>query len=220
MKILVVEDEPTIAEDIRSSLTEAGYIVETCDSGEDALLLGSTETYSAVILDLGLPKLDGLSVLRRWRADGRAMPVVVLTARASWVERVEGINAGADDYLPKPFQMPELLARLGAVLRRGNLQRTSTITAGSLRLDTAQMNVTVAGRNVHVTPFEFRLLSHLVHHLGKVVSREELKEHVYGHNDGRDVNAIEAMIARLRRKLGIDIIETRRGQGYIVSTQS
>ena len=220
MKILVVEDEPTIAEDIRSSLTEAGYIVETCDSGEDALLLGSTANYSAVILDLGLPKLDGLSVLRRWRADGRSMPVVVLTARASWVERVEGINAGADDYLPKPFQMPELLARLGAVLRRGNLQRTSTITAGSLRLDTAQMNVTVAGRNVHVTPFEFRLLSHLVHHLGKVVSREELKEHVYGHNDGRDVNAIEAMIARLRRKLGIDIIETRRGQGYIVSTQS
>lgn len=115
--------------------------------------------------------------------------------------------------------MPELLARLGAVLRRGNVQRTSTITAGSLRLDTAQMNVTVEGRNVHVTPFEFRLLSHLVHHLGKVVSREELKEHVYGHNDGRDVNAIEAMIARLRRKIGIDIIETRRGQGYIVSAQ-
>jgi two-component system, OmpR family, response regulator len=218
MKILVVEDEPTIAEDIRSSLTEAGYIVETCDSGEDAFLLGSTETYSAVILDLGLPKLDGLSVLRRWRADGRSMPVIVLTARASWVERVEGINAGADDYLPKPFQMPELEARLGAVLRRGNLQRTSTITAGSLRLDTTKMNVTVEGRKVHVTPFEFRLLSHLVHHLGKVVSREELKEHVYGHNDGRDVNAIEAMIARLRRKLGIDIIETRRGQGYVVST--
>ncbi|WP_045835000.1 response regulator transcription factor [Hyphomicrobium sp. 99] len=216
MKILVVEDEPTIAEDIRSSLAEAGYIVETCDSGQDALLLGSTETYSAVILDLGLPKLDGLTILKRWRTDGRSMPVVVLTARASWVERVEGINAGADDYLAKPFQMPELLARLGAVLRRGNHHHTSTIIAGPLRLDTAAMNVTVGGRNIHVTPFEFRLLSHLLHHLGKVISREELKEHVYGHNDGRDVNAIEAMIARLRRKLGIDIIETRRGQGYVV----
>src|SRR3569623_42878 len=164
MKILVVEDEPTIAADIAETLTDHGYVVEGCGDGAEALMLVLTQLYNAAILDLGLPKLDGLSILRRWRSEQRPLPVIVLTARGSWIERVEGINAGADDYVPKPFQMPELLARLGAVLRRGSAQRSSALTAGSLRLDTVSMNVTVQGKSVHVTPFAFRLLSHLVHH--------------------------------------------------------
>ncbi|MFA5949750.1 MAG: response regulator transcription factor [Hyphomicrobium sp.] len=216
MKILVVEDEAKIAEDIATSLADAGFVSERCENGEDAWFLGSTENYDAVILDLGLPKLDGLTVLRRWRSEKRAVPVIVLTARGAWVERVEGINAGADDYLVKPFQMAELVARLRAVLRRAAGQATPTLAAGPLRLDTTQMLALVDGRSIHLTPLEMRFLSYLMHHQGRVVSREELKDHIYGHNDGPDDNAIEAVLARIRRKLGVDVIETRRGHGYFV----
>jgi two-component system, OmpR family, response regulator len=176
--------------------------------------IGSTENFDAIILDLGLPKLDGLSVLKNLRAEGSTVPIILLTARGSWTERVDGINAGADDYLPKPFQMAELIARLRGVLRRAHGVSSPHLTAGPLRLDTAQMEVTVDGRSVKLTPLEFRLLSYLLHKKGHVVSREELKDHVYGNDDTRDDNAIEALITRLRRKLGADIIETRRGHGY------
>lgn len=214
MKVLVVEDEIEIANDIVSGLEDAGFTTQLCTNGEDAWFLGSTEVYDAIILDLGLPQLDGLSVLRRLRTEQVVVPVIVLTARGSWAERVEGINTGADDYLPKPFQMAELIARLRGLLRRAHGVSSPWLSAGSLRLDTAQMEVTVDGRPMHLTPLEFRLVSYLMHQKGRVVSREELKDHVYGQDDGRDGNAVEAMITRLRRKLGADTIETRRGHGY------
>jgi two-component system, OmpR family, response regulator len=214
MKVLIVEDEIEIARDTAASLEEAGFATQICDNGEDAWFIGSTENFDAIILDLGLPKLDGLSVLRNLRAEGSTVPIILLTARGSWTERVDGINAGADDYLTKPFQMAELIARLRGVLRRAHGVSSPHLTAGPLRLDTAQMEVTVDGRSVQLTPLEFRLVSCLLHKKGHVVSREELKDHVYGNDDTRDDNAIEALITRLRRKLGADIIETRRGHGY------
>ncbi len=214
MKVLVVEDEIEIANDIMAGLEDAGFATQSCNNGQDAWFLGSTETYDAIVLDLGLPQLDGLTVLRRLRSEQVTVPVIVLTARGSWAERVEGINTGADDYLPKPFQMAELVARLRGLLRRAHGVSSPLLSAGSLRLDTAQMEVTVDGRQTHLTPLEFRLVSYMMHHKGRVVSREELKDHVYGQDDGRDDNAVEAMITRLRRKLGADTIETRRGHGY------
>lgn len=214
MRILVVEDEIEIATDIATSLGEAGFAVQTCDNGEDAWFLGSTEVYDAIVLDLGLPRVDGLTVLRRWRQEEIPTPIIVLTARGSWTERVDGINAGADDYMPKPFQMEELVARLRGLLRRAHGQVSPQIKAGLIELDTNQMRVTVDGRTAQLTPLEFRLISYLVHNKGRVVSREELKDHIYGNDDGRDDNAIEAMITRLRRKLGFEHIETRRGHGY------
>lgn len=216
MKILVVEDEREIATDIVAGLEDAGYTTHLCGNGEDAWFLGATEKFDAILLDLGLPLLDGLTVLRRWRAEGITIPAIVLTARGSWTERVEGLNAGADDYIAKPFQMAELVARLRALLRRSHGVASPQITAGSLRLDTTTMEASVDGRATHLTPLEFRLVSYLMHHKGRVVSREELKDHVYGDDDGRDDNAVEAMIMRLRRKLGPDTIETRRGHGYLV----
>lgn len=216
MRVLVVEDEPEIASDIATGLRDAGLTVELAADGEDAWFRGCTEDYDAVVLDLGLPRLDGLSVLRRWREDERAMPVIILTARGSWSERVDGINAGADDYLAKPFRMEELIARLRALIRRTRGHAAPSIAAGSLRLDTVQMQVTVDGRVAQLTPLEFRLISYLVHNKGRVVSREELKDHVYGDTDGRDDNAVEALITRLRRKLGVPAIETRRGHGYLL----
>lgn len=214
MKVLVVEDEIEIANDIIAGLEDAGFTTQLCNNGHDAWFLGSTEVYDAIVLDLGLPQLDGLSVLRRLRSEQVMVPVIILTARGSWAERVEGINTGADDYLPKPFQMAELVARLRALLRRAHGVSSPQLSAGSLRLDTAQMEATVGGRPTHLTPLEFRLVSYLMHHKGRVVSREELKDHVYGQDDGRDDNAVEAMITRLRRKIGSDTIETRRGHGY------
>ncbi len=220
MKVLVVEDEIEIARDIASGLEEAGFTTQLCDNGEDAWFLGSTEDFDAIMLDLGLPKLDGLSVLRRLRAEECAVPIIVLTARGSWSERVDGINAGADDYLSKPFQMAELVARLRALLRRSHGISNPQLTAGSLRLDTAQMELTVDGRPARLTPLEFRLVSYLLHQKGRVVSREELKDHVYGHDDSRDDNAVEAIVTRLRRKLGAVAIETRRGHGYCMKAGS
>lgn len=214
MKILVVEDELEIARDISMSLGEAGFAVRSCDNGEDAWFLGSTELYDAIVLDLGLPRLDGLSVLKRWREEELATPIIILTARGSWTERVDGINAGADDYMSKPFEMEELIARLRGLLRRAHGQVNPQIKAGHLELDTNQMRVTVDGHTVQLTPLEFRLISYLLHNKGRVVSREELKDHIYGNDDGRVDNAVEAMITRLRRKLGYEHIETRRGLGY------
>ncbi|MEQ1696220.1 MAG: response regulator transcription factor [Hyphomicrobiaceae bacterium] len=220
MRILVVEDEIEIAKDIAECLGEAGFAVQTCDNGEDAWFLGSTEIYDAIILDLGLPRLDGLTVLTRWRTEEVTTPIIVLTARGSWTERVEGINAGADDYIPKPFQMEELIARLRSLLRRAHGKASPQIKAGQLELDTNAMLVTVDGRTAQLTPLEFRLISYLLHNKGRVVSREELKDHIYASDEGRVDNAVEAMIARLRRKLGFNHIETRRGHGYCLRVTS
>lgn len=214
MRILVVEDEPALSGQLQRALEGAGYAVDTAADGEDGHFLGDTEPYDAVILDLGLPRVDGLTVLKRWRTAGRAMPVLVLTARASWQEKVDGIDAGADDYLAKPFQMEELLARLRALIRRASGHSSPELTCGPLRLDTRSGQVSVDGAAVTLTAHEFRLLSYLMHHQGKVVSRAELTEHLYAQDFDRDSNTIEVFVGRLRRKLGTDLITTVRGLGY------
>jgi DNA-binding response OmpR family regulator len=216
MRILLVEDEPRIAADIAAALQAAGFVAEVTGDGEDAWFRGDTEAYDLVILDLGLPKMDGLSVLKRWRAGGRQMPVLVLTARGAWPERVEGIDAGADDYLPKPFRMEELIARVRALIRRASGHGGVLIEAGALSLDTRQMQLLARGVPVPLSPLEYRLMAYLMHHQGRVVPPGELIEHLYGDGDAREANALEAVIARLRKKLGPDVIETRRGFGYAV----
>jgi DNA-binding response OmpR family regulator len=216
MKILLVEDDGKVAKAVSSSLESSGYVVDVADDGETAWFKGSTESYSAVVLDLGLPSMDGLSVLRRWREEGRDFPVLILTARGTWNERVEGIDAGADDYLPKPFRVEELLARLRAILRRATGTSSSVITIGPLTLDTRQMRVTVDGQAVHLSPQEYRLVSYLVQHAGRVVSQLELTEQLYAQDYERESNAVEVMIGRVRKKLGNKLIETRRGFGYII----
>ena len=216
MKVLVVEDEPRIAADISAALKGTGMIVDLATDGEDAWFKGDTESYDAAVLDLGLPKLDGLTVLKRWRTGGRRFPVLVLTARGVWTDRVEGINAGADDYLPKPFEMEELLARLRALLRRSAGQAAPVLNAGALSLDTRQMRISLSGVPIALSPLEYRLLSYLLHHAGRVVPPTELAEHLYDSGNDRDPNAIEVIVARLRRKVGSDAIETRRGFGYLV----
>ncbi len=216
MRILLVEDDPKIAGAVKAVLDAQGYLVEIERDGEEAWFLGDTEDYAAVILDLGLPTMDGLSVLKRWRAGGRTMPVLVLTARGSWTDRVEGIDAGADDYLPKPFEMEELSARLRAILRRSAGQAHPVIAAGDVILDTRQMRVTKAGVPVALTPQEYRLVSYLMHHAGRVVGQQELAEHLQAEHYERESNAVEVLVGRVRRKLGTGLIETRRGFGYIV----
>lgn len=216
MRILIVEDEHKIAQLIADVLTSEGFIPEIADDGEQGWFLGSTETYAAAILDIGLPKRDGLSVLRNWREEGSTLPVILLTARANWNERVEGIDAGADDYLGKPFQMEELVSRLRALLRRSMDQKTTTLEAGPLRIDLRQMRVSVGGHPLKVTPLEYRLLNYLMHHRGKVVSQEELVQNVYYRDQEPDSNAVEVLIGRLRRKVGGGVIETRRGFGYLI----
>lgn len=217
MRILVVEDEARIANDIAEVLKASGYIVDIATDGEDAWFRGGTEDYAAIILDLGLPGMDGVTVLSRWRQQGCHVPVLVLTARGSWSERVDGIDAGADDYLAKPFHMEELLARLRALLRRSAGHGAANITHGPLTLDTRQMRLTIGGRPVNLTPLEYRMLSYLLHHRGRVVSQMELTEQIYSQDFERDSNAIEVLVARLRRKLKIDLIETRRGFGYLIA---
>lgn len=219
MRILLAEDEPRIAADVRAALEAAGYLVEIARDGEEAWFRGDTEDYDLVILDLGLPKVDGLAVLKRWRAAGRTIPVLVLTARGSWSERVEGIDAGADDYLPKPFRMEELVARVRAVIRRSAGHAGSTIEAGPLALDLRQMRVTKDGVPVALSPLEYRLVAYLMHHKGRVVPGPELLEHLYGDDDAHEVNALEAIVARLRKKLGPGAIETRRGFGYMIAAE-
>lgn len=216
MKILLVEDDDRIANSVTESLVGAGYVVERASDGEDAWFKGDVENYAAIVLDLGLPKLDGLTLLKRWRANGRVFPVLALTARASWQERVEGIDAGADDYLPKPFETAELLARLRAVIRRSAGQSAPLITAGEVTLDPRTMQVTLRAVPLNLTPQEYRLLSYLMHHKGRVVSQSELTEQLYAQDFERDSNSIEVLIGRLRRKLPDGLIQTRRGFGYII----
>ncbi len=217
MRVLLVEDDDRIARDVTATLAAQGYVVERESDGEEAWFKGDTEDYVAIILDLGLPGMDGLSILKRWRANGRDIPVLILTARGSWSDRVEGIDAGADDYLPKPFQMEELLARLRAIVRRSAGRAASIIRIGPVTLDARQMRVAVNSTPVNLSPQEYRLLSYLMHHAGRVVSQIELTEHLYAQDFERDSNAIEVLVGRVRRKLGVDLIETRRGFGYIVS---
>lgn len=216
MRILVVEDEAKIASLISDVLEGEGLIVETADDGDKGWEMGGTELYSAAILDIGLPKLDGLSVLRNWRSEGIDFPVLLLSAKSSWNERVEGIDAGADDYLVKPFQIEELVARMRALLRRNSRQKSTTLTFGDLRLDLRQLRISRAGRPVKVTPLEFRLLSFLMHHRGEVIAQHVLAENIYFRDQEPDSNAIEVLVGRLRRKIGANVIKTQRGFGYLI----
>jgi DNA-binding response OmpR family regulator len=216
MRVLVIEDEREVLVQIEDELTRAGYVVDLAVDGEDGWFKGETGSYAAIILDLGLPKLDGLSIVRRWRKAGVATPVLMVTARAAWMERVEGIDAGADDYLPKPFHGEELLARLSAVLRRVSGHAAPVLTAGSISIDTRRMTVTLNGRNISVTPLEFRLLRYLAHNSGRTVSAAELFEHIYASEQDAGSNALEVLVNRTRKKLGNSIIGTRRGFGYIL----
>jgi two-component system, OmpR family, response regulator len=214
MRILVVEDDKNLNRQLKTALEDAGYAVDAAHDGEDGHHLGDTEPYDAVILDIGLPMMDGISILEKWRRAGRKMPVLLLTARDRWSDKVAGIDAGADDYVAKPFHMEEVLARLRALIRRAAGHASSEIVCGPLRVDTKSARVDVDGENIKLTSHEFRLLSYLLHHQGKVVSRTELVEHLYDQDFDRDSNTIEVFVGRLRKKLGIDIIETIRGLGY------
>ncbi|MEO0982683.1 MAG: response regulator transcription factor [Pseudomonadota bacterium] len=214
MRILVVEDDPDLRRQLADALSQAGYAVDLAADGEDGHFLGDTEPYDAVILDLGLPKMDGVSVLERWREDGKDFPVLILTARDRWSEKVAGFDAGADDYLTKPFFTEELLARLRALLRRAAGHSAAALECGDLRVDTRAARATVNGSPIKLTAHEYRVLSYLMHHQGRVVPRTELVEHIYDQDFDRDSNTIEVFIGRLRKKIGSDRIETERGLGY------
>ena len=214
MRILLVEDDMDLQRLLKRALADAGYVVDTASDGEEGHFLGDTEPYDAVVLDLGLPKLDGVRVLERWRKDGRNMPVLILTARDRWSDKVAGFDAGADDYVAKPFYTEELLARLRALLRRAAGIATAEIECGPLRIDTRSSRVTVDGNPVKLTSLEYRLLAYLAHHKGRVVSRTELVEHLYDQDFDRDSNTIEVFVGRLRKKLGVNVIQTVRGLGY------
>ena len=217
MRILVVEDDPDISRQLVAALQDQGYVVDAAKDGEEGHYLGDTEPYDAVVLDLGLPVIDGVSVLEKWRRAGRKMPVLILTARDRWSDKVAGFDAGADDYVAKPFHMEELLARVRALLRRSAGHATSEISVGPVTLDTKSARVTVNGMAVKLTSLEFRLLAYLMHHKGKVVSRTELVDHLYDQDFDRDSNTIEVFVGRLRKKLGVDVLHTIRGMGYCVS---
>jgi two-component system OmpR family response regulator len=214
MRILVVEDHPALARQLMDALAEAGFVADHAADGEEGHFLGDTEPYDAVVLDLGLPVLDGLTVLKRWRAAGRDMPVLILTARDGWSDKVAGLNAGADDYLAKPFVMAELVARMQALVRRAHGRSRPEIVLGQLMVDTAAQRVTLGGAAVKLTGLEYRLLAYLALHAGQVVSKTELTEHLYAQDFDRDSNTLEVVVGRLRRKLGEGLIETMRGQGY------
>lgn len=220
MRILIVEDEVALAEQLGTALSEAGYAVDHAADGQRGEYLGRTERYDAVVLDLGLPKIDGLTILRQWRDGGFSMPVLILTARGSWNEKVRGIDGGADDYVAKPFQIEEVLARLRALIRRASGQVAPELRCGPVLLDPRGARVTVDGMPVKLTSHEFRVLSYLMHHRGRIVSQAELTEHIYSQGFDRDSNTVEVFIARLRRKLGGKLIETVRGMGYRVEAQS
>ena len=214
MRLLVVEDDKDLNRQIVNALENAGYAVDKAFDGEEGLYLGETEPYDAVILDLGLPKVDGVAVLQSWRRAGKAMPVLILTARDRWSDKVSGFDAGADDYVVKPFHIEELLARVRALLRRAAGHATAELICGPVRLDTRASRVVVDGNPVKLTSHEYRLLAYLMHHQGRVVSRTELVEHLYDQDFDRDSNTIEVFVGRLRKKMGIDMIETVRGMGY------
>lgn len=216
MRILVAEDEARLARQLDSALADAGYAVDCARDGERADFLARTEHYDAIVLDLGLPRVDGLTLLGRWRESGVAVPVLVLTARASWHEKVQGIDSGADDYVVKPFRMEEVLARLRSLIRRASGQVGAGLKCGPVLLDPRSAKVTLDGRTVKLTSHEFRVLSYLMHQRGRVVSQSELSEHIYAQDLDRDSNTVEVFVARLRRKLGPAVIETVRGLGYRV----
>ncbi|WP_099865108.1 response regulator transcription factor [Pararhizobium haloflavum] len=214
MRILVVEDDRDLNRQLTASLVEAGYVVDQAYDGEEGHFLGDTEPYDAVVLDIGLPEMDGISVLERWRSDGRGMPVLILTARDRWSDKVAGIDAGADDYVAKPYHVEEVLARVRALIRRAAGHASSEFQCGPIRLDSKASKVSVDGQPLKLTSHEYRLLSYLMHHLGEVVSRTELVEHMYDQDFDRDSNTIEVFVGRLRKKIGGDFIETVRGLGY------
>jgi len=214
MRVLVVEDDTNLNRQIKDALIDAGYAVDVAFDGEEGHFLGDTEPYDAVVLDIGLPQMDGLSVLEEWRRAGKTLPVLLLTARDRWSDKVQGIDAGADDYVAKPFHMEELLARLRALVRRSAGLASNEITAGKVRLDIRSGKVTVDGQSIKLTSHELRLLSYLMHHKGKVISRTELTEHLYDQDFDRDSNTIEVFVGRLRKKLPDDCIQTVRGMGY------
>ncbi len=214
MRILVVEDEPDLARQLKTALGAAGYAVDVANDGEEGHFLGDTEPYDVVVLDLGLPVIDGVTVLNRWRRDGRTMPVLILTARDRWSEKVAGFDAGADDYVTKPFQMEEVLARIRALIRRAAGHASAELECGALRINSGTGRVSVDGVPVKLTAQEFRLLDYLMHHRGKIVSRIELTEHIYDQDFDRESNTIEVFVGRLRKKLGVNYITTVRGLGY------
>ncbi|MFI4986932.1 MAG: response regulator transcription factor [Alphaproteobacteria bacterium] len=214
MRVLAVEDDPDLARQLAEALREAGYAVDVAHDGIEGHYLGDSESYDAVVLDLGLPLLDGITVLERWRSGGRNMPVLILTARDRWSEKVAGFDAGADDYVAKPFRMEEVLARLRALIRRAAGHARAELECGPLRLDTRSSRVTLAGAPVKLTAQEYRLLAYLLHHPGRVVSRTELTEHLYDQDFDRDSNTIEVFVGRLRKKIGAELILTVRGLGY------
>jgi two-component system OmpR family response regulator len=217
LRVLIVEDEPLLAEQLAATFTDAGYAVDCTGDGERAEFLGSTEQYDAVVLDLGLPRIDGLTVLRRWRDAGIYTPVLVLTSRSGWHEKVQGIDGGADDYVGKPFRMEELLARIRALIRRSTGHAQAEFTCGSVRLDSRSARVTLDGMPVKLTSHEYRVLSYLMHQRGRVVPQSELTEHLYSLDADKGSNTVEVFIARLRRKLGNAVIETVRGLGYRIA---
>ncbi len=217
MRLLVVEDDPDLNRQLVDAFTEAGYVVDKAMDGEEGHFLGDTEPYDAVVLDLGLPIMDGVSVLEQWRRDDRKMPVLILTARDRWSDKVAGFDAGADDYVSKPFHMEEVLARIRALLRRNAGHASSELECGPLIVDTASAKATVDGKALKLTSLEYRLLAYLIHHKGRVISRTELVEHLYDQDFDRDSNTIEVFVGRLRKKLCVDILRTVRGLGYCLS---
>ena len=219
MRLLVVEDDPNLQKQIQEALDDAGYIVDAAKDGEEGHYLGDTEPYDAIILDLGLPKIDGLTVLEKWRNSKKKFPVLILTARDRWSEKVSGFDAGADDYLTKPFQMEELLARLRALIRRSAGHATSDIEFGPIKLETKSNRVYVDGKKLKLTSHEYKKIENFLDHQEKVISRTELTEHIYDQDFDRDSNTIEVFIGRLRKKLGLDIIKTERGYGYRLSLE-
>ena len=216
MRALVVEDDDMVAADVVRALSAAGFIVDLARDGTDAWFRGDTEDYDVAVVDLGLPRLDGLSVIRRWRAADRRMPVLILSARNDWTDKVTGIEAGADDYLGKPYQMGELVVRVRGLVRRAAGRATSTLTIGGLSIDPHRMSAMLDGAPIRLSPLEFRFLDYLAHHPGRAVPAVEIADHLYGAAEAGDTNAIEALVARLRRKIGAELIETRRGFGYLL----
>jgi len=217
VRALLVEDDPDVGADVADALRAAGFVVDLCTNGEEAWFKGDVDDYEIAVLDLGLPRLDGLSVLRRWRSSGREFPVLILSARGDWTEKVQGIETGADDYLAKPFEMGELIVRVRALVRRAAGRTSSVLDCGRLKLDTRRMSATLDGKPVPLSPLEFRFFDYLAHNADRAVSSGELAEHLYGAAESGDTNAIEALVMRLRRKFGADVVQTRRGFGYLLA---